>query len=575
MQTATIHDSFSQSNLANAQTEGAVPDIPFLPPSPQTPDQWFDWYDQVLNHRLNILVETADPGPAGEAARAREVDRCRRSRPYMIATYGSIYEARPAEESYDENEPPAGFMIPFVPFPYQIRVMFEYYRIRKTRGVKGDGLWVKSRDMGLSNLAGFLIAGDWACEPVFQARMLSRVEDLVDATGDPDSLFWKIEQFLAGLPKWLFAALVPGFDWKRHRQKMRFINPATKNTIAGESTQANAGRGGRATVIIYDEAAFMPNFGAIWTAGRASTRHRIAISTVSVDEGLDFYNLHHGKGGYDQPSILRIPHYEHPFHDDDWLAQERARDTEEGIQREVFMNYQAGTGEWVYPESHVKNPGDYPFIPGAGHAYVTMDDGFDDDFAIVWVQYIRETGRFRVFQGYKNSHLVTDFYGSLLKGVPESGPGINFPYGMRERKIMQRQLELPPMTYTVDAHMTNVEQLTGSSPFERLASKYGIVPHMSFKKRSFKDRRLALGAILPLMDFHDGDGGEEVLEALQRYRFKSVREGRDQLSEYKQPLHDKDSHYVTALEWFAVSWPDIKYAAGQESFRYHGKPANS
>lgn len=552
-------------------TEGRVPNIPHLPPSPQTPEEWFPWYEQILLERFKVLSEGSIPGPAADALWDREAKRCRESRAYMITMYGTIYEARPDEEKADNDELPATF-IPFVPFPFQIRAIQWYYRLRSTRGRLGDGMVVKSRDMGFSNLMGFLLAGDWACEPVFQARLLSRVEDLVDATGDPDSLFWKIEQFLAGLPPQLFDRLVPGFNWKKHRLAMKFINPSNKNVISGESTQANAGRGGRATVIVYDEAAFMPNFGAIWTAGRASTRHRIAVSTVSVDEGLDFYNLHHGKGGYEQPSIFKAPHYEHPFHGDEWLRAERERDTEEGIQREIFMNYSAGTSEWCYPESHDKEVGAFPYIPGGGPLFVTMDDGFDDDFAIVWLQYVRDLGRFRVFQAYRNSHMVTDFYGSLLKGVPESNFGSN--YGQKERIIMARQLEFPPIVYTVDTHFDNVEQMTGSSPYERFASKYGIVAHMTFdkKRRDFKTRRLALGNLLPIMDFHNADGAPDVLEAVQRYRFKATKEGKDQMSEYKKPLHDKHSHYVTALEWYSVNYDDLKFLTGETSFKYSGKP---
>lgn len=565
---ALDHKPFSP-RMQNAMSSGAVPDIPYLPPSPQTPQEWADWAREILIARAEIILSTSKPGPETEAIWDREADRCRESRAYMITMYGSIYEARPDEDAEEASE---FVMIPFVPFPFQIRFMEWYYERRSTKGRLGDGMAVKSRDMGLSNLAGFLVAGDWSCEKVFQARVLSRVEELVDATGDPDSLFWKIEQFLAGLPAPLFERLVPGFNWKKHRQSMKFINPHTKNTITGESTQANAGRGGRATVIIYDEAAFMPNFGAIWTAGRASTRHRIAISTVSTEEGLEFYNLHHGKGGYEQPAIIQIHYYEHPFHDDAWLEAERERDTEEGIQREIFMNYHAGSSEWVYPETHEKRPGHYPWIPGGGHVYCTMDDGFDDDFAIVWIQFVRETGRFRVFQGYQNAHKITDFYGSLLKGVPESNFGDS--YGKTERRIMMRQQELPPMVYTVDTHFDNVEQMTGSSPYERFAEKYNIVAHMSFdaNKRKHVHRRLALGKLLPLMDFHDVDGAPDVLEALQRYRFKATKEGKDQLSEYKKPLHDKYSHLVTALEWFAVNWEEIKFSNDTGSFKYRGEP---
>jgi hypothetical protein len=171
-----------------------------------------------------------------------------------------------------------------------------------------------------------------------------------------------------------------------------------------------------------------------------------------------------------------------------------------------------------------------------------------------------------------NRHMVTDFYGSLLRGVPESQFGFN--YGKDERRIMARQHELPPAIYTVDPHFNNVEQMTGSSPYERFAEKYGIVAHMSFdqNKREFKTRRNALGKLLPMMDFNTGDGGQDVLDSLQRHRLKSVQSGKDQQTEQKKPLHSRDSHIVSALEWLAVNWDEIRFTSGNSSFKYTGRP---
>jgi hypothetical protein len=546
-----------------------VPDIPWMPPSPQAPQEWFSWEEQVLEHRLTVQYETNQHSKElRDQARAREIQRCKESDLYLIATYGTIYEARPDESSSDEG---SAFYIPFIPYPFQIEFIQELNLCLTRTGPEGDIADLKSRDMGISNCICFWVACGWMNKKPFSTRMLSRVEKLVDNIGDPDSLFWKIETFLKGLPAWLFQGLVPGFRWKDHRKVMMFINPTNANLISGESTQSNAGRGGRATVIIYDEAAFMPNFAAIWTAGRASTRHRIAVTTASIDEGLDFYNIWSGKGGYESPKKIKQYYNLHPLHDLAWLDSERKRDSEDGIQREIFMNFFAGSTGQVYPEAGSKNPGDFPFTPGDGPIYATIDDGFDDDFAIVWIQYVNRTGRFRIFQGYKNSHKVTGFYGSLLKGVPESQ--FDEFYGTRERDIMQRQQELPPISYTADPHLKNTEALVGTSPMEHLMEKYGINAFTTLKGNSHRQRRLALGTLLPLMDFHDEDGAPDVLEAVQRYRFKETPSGSSQMTEYKTPLHDKWSHFVTALEWFATNWDSIKISDSYQNVQWTGKPA--
>lgn len=540
-----------------------IPDIEGLPPSPQSPSEWAAWRDQVLAHRLKVLAETNHPDPAvRQAARARELVLIERSSAYLANVYGGIYEAR-RELEVDDLTP---IVIPYIMYPFQIEVWHELDQALTRRGPEGDVAIIKARDMGLSNTVAFWVARNWLVRKVFQARMLSRREDLVDQTGNPDSLFWKIETFLMGLPDWIMQHFAPGFDWKQHRLQMRFINPRTMNVIAGESTQANAGRGGRATVIVYDEACFMPDLGAIWTAGRASTNHRILISTVSVSEGTACYDIVHGENGYERPRVLHVPWNAHPEHDLEWLARERARDTEEGFRREVLMDWDAGTGEWVYPEirSVYPDPG-ITYEPGAGDFYVSIDDGFDDDFAMVFIQVIDRTGRIRVLDGYTNSHKPVDFYGSILRSKPLS----HFTYTDRELRLMEWLRQMPPFTVTGDPHVRQTEQVSGMSVYDRLLSEWGIVVVTDPVKRTPKDLRTALSALIPMMDFADTQGAREVLSALKNYRFRSVSPGRELAHEQREPVHSKHSHYATALGYWAVNYQYFSMARS-DSIRYVG-----
>lgn len=552
-----------------------VSHVPHLPESPTRREDWPRYERELLEHRVQVLWETSIDCPDYEYYRAREIERVARDGRYWLATYCAIYEARPDEEADLDPETEAlldtqrSEVIPFIPYPFQYQVWDWFEALMRTRGAKGDGLIAKARDMGLSNMACAFAAHGWMTKKPFQVRLLSRVERLVDAAGDPDSLFWKVELLLKSQPSWLMAAFAPGFDWRKHRQVMKLINPSNMNVISGESTQANAGRGGRASLIIYDEAAFMPNFGAIWTAGRASTRHRVAISTVSVDEGLDFQNLHKGTGGYEQPSVLEIPYYVHPLHDEAWLNLEMSRDTEEGIRREIFMDYKAGTGNWVYPMTHDVEVGTHPFKPYGGPIYVALDDGFRDDWSINWIQYDIRTGRHRILEAYQNKGKVVDFYGTIMTGIPRS----DFSYTPDEIALMEWVRQLPGCTYIGDTHGAQVEQVSGESVFDRLGREFNIwVYYDNEKGRRTRDRRNALGAILQLMDFNDTEGVAYTLSCLQNARFRPQKTGEITTYEPKEPIHDWTSHARSALEYYAVMFSQIQaLGPGGNKIRYSGE----
>lgn len=526
-----------------------------LPPTPTDRTEWLPWREAVLRHRLAVIIETRSTTPGYKLARAREISRCAEDRAYLAAVYGTIYEARPDED----GDRAAGF-IPFIPYPFQIE-LWEWLDTRMTkRGNEGDGLIPKSRTMGISNTVAFWGSTKWLVDDPFQMRIASRVADLVDKTGDPDSLFWKIDTFLQGLPSWLLQAFCPGFSWRRHRADMILRNPRNGNVIKGESTTANLGRGGRATVIFYDEAAFMDRFGTIWTAGRASTRHRIACSTVNIDNGLDFYNMHLGKAGYTQPPVMEIPWSAHPEHDASWFAEELRRDTIEGVKREVLMDYFAGTGEWCYPESQKKSIADYPYEPYAGPVYGAFDDGFDDEWAIHLIQYNVRTGRHRVLESYRNSHKKVDFYGALMTGVPRS----DFEWGEDELAFVNMVRSSPGVTWIGDPHISNREQVSGMSVFDRLAQEWNIHVMYDMNARDVVARRVALSHLLPMFDFNDTVRVEYTLSALQRNRFKKTRQGHENAVEVRKAIHDDTSHPVQALEWYATAFESFIHTVGKK-----------
>jgi len=119
-------------------------------------------------------------------------------------------------------------------------------------------------------------------------RLVSRNEDLVDSTEDPDSLFNKIDFMLQNQPPWI----INKDQYKRTHLHLYFYE--TGSGIDGSATTTDVARGGRATAIGLDEFAFVPDGYAMLRACRASSDCRMYNSTPN-GTGNAFYDLKKAK----------------------------------------------------------------------------------------------------------------------------------------------------------------------------------------------------------------------------------------------------------------------------------------
>lgn len=548
-----------------------LPDLPKLearpilglPSIPVDNSAWPYWEESVLRHRITVAEETSIAWSGQQQAREEEVRRVKRDGRYWLSTYGSIYQARPEEDFMSQDldeewdtatEGSTGWVTPFIPYTFQLYYWDLQQRAFRTKGPKGDVAIVKSRQMGMSNIACAIFSHSWMTKAPFQGRLLSRKEDLVDESNNPDSLFWKIKLQLQSQPEWMLQAFAPGFDWRHDYMLASLTNPVNKNHLAGESTNATAGRGGAATVILLDEYAFMRGGGGIWTATRAATRHRIAISTVNLKFGPHFYDLVHPEDPRSAPTIMHIPYYLHPYHDEAWRQNEELRDTAAGFQVEVMMNWYGDESEFVYPMLAQKEVGDYNYAPYAGPLFLAIDDGIANMWAMHVIQYIQSAGRHRIIDSYHNKHKKTDFYGAMIRGLYLDG----FEYGEHEHAMISlfKQIEHPIVI--MDLHGKNMEQVAGMSVIERLASEWGIYANVDSQKRDYVDRREVTDRIVPFTDFNDTPRVRQALRYMRQYKWKSTEDGVERTTEYRTPIINDASHYATAFEYYAGNFDQFK-----------------
>jgi hypothetical protein len=124
-----------------------------------------------------------------------------------------------------------------------------------------DGAIEKSKDEGASEILTKLATNKFLLVPETLVRIGSRIEDLVDKTGDKTTLFAKIDYTINNLPIWW--KLLLGWDGKNKVEENGFSSLERnilhlrfkdyESTIDGEATSSHFGAGRRSTFMILDE----------------------------------------------------------------------------------------------------------------------------------------------------------------------------------------------------------------------------------------------------------------------------------------------------------------------------------
>jgi hypothetical protein len=448
--------------------------------------------------------------------------------------------------------------------------MLSWFDERLTqRGMKADGVVSKSRDMGATwNACGWALHG-WLFRPSWQVRLISRKEELVDRKNDMDSMFAKIDFMIDRLPQWM---LPRGFNRELHRLSLRLHNPENKNGITGESTTSKTLRGGRTTVAIYDEAAFIPGFLNVWATGANAASVRLAISSESLEEGDDFLKLRTGDGQMTKPALLELDYWKHPDHNDTvWLPEMRARfgPDEEAFEREIMRNPHAGFGAFVFSEVQHVSVGHFPYAFGMT-AFVGIDPGMQDLCGMVALAKDPVTGRFRCVEAYAARGYPPEYYASLLLGVPNSdftyiGSAVYDPRGFMD--VMRGVDSFTLMGDPAGNNKTMNKEDSWYSKMEEYYAKHHpfsrglpVITNWSMETgRKHQARRTAMMRLLPQIDFNDTPGVRALLDSLKNYRFEKQQASR--LNEPVKPAHNDDSHIVNALAYIAVNLEEMRGVA--------------
>lgn len=215
---------------------------------------------------------------------------------------------------------PRAAHVPFITRPCQDYALQEFEHALSNGE---DVLVSKSRQEGAS----VLCVGDhnwrWLFEPETRILVVSRVEDLVDKTGDHLALFWKHDYINRFLPDWMLPASKKELTEKgqRHRKDMVLLNPRNGSAITGTATTEHISRGGNYAIVFFDEMAAMETAAAAWRAAENAAVQRRANSTV-IGPGTEYSRL---RALGEKKGVPRVVHL--MYHNN----EERAWDREQAI----------------------------------------------------------------------------------------------------------------------------------------------------------------------------------------------------------------------------------------------------
>ncbi len=172
--------------------------------------------------------------------------------------------------TYDPRLLPKSTKIPFITFEFQDEALLDIVDHILT----GQDLLIeKSRAAGASWLILIAYKWLWTFYDMQSFRLVSRDENLVDKTEDPDCLFWKLLFIIKHEPDYIMQ------ESNYTKTHLHLRNRLNGSVINGNSTTGDVARGGRCSSMMLDEFASVPQGYEILKATFPVTNCRIFNST--------------------------------------------------------------------------------------------------------------------------------------------------------------------------------------------------------------------------------------------------------------------------------------------------------
>ena len=448
---------------------------------------------------------------------------------------------------------------PLFLYPVQITKMLRVFEEALETGEPTSRWWEKSRGVGMTWVFLAWSIHGWLFRPNWQGLLGSYEEKLVDDR-TLFSHFGKIDFLLERLPDWFRREMLPGFHPLRHRQKLKLVNPNTKdaslrgNILQGDSATEKFARGGRFLWVLFDEAGFWPNLAGALGAASMSCQVRFGASTAN---GLNYWGAWVANPEV-RPYLTRIHWSEIPGQDAAWYRRQCAAIVDKAvIARELDISYTGSVEGRVYQTWDSCHFGDYGYQEN-WTTYVSWDVGLDTT-ALIWWQRDPVSGDVWMIDCYKNRQRPIDFYIPFITGKLDLSAGFVGQYTAEDLAKIRAHSEWGGALHFADPSVTQRDVGTGKAPADYLVPA-GIYLRTNARLNTFASRYSHTVAGLdglrvnkPALPGPLGCWG--VNEAMLNAHFPQHPNSGNRVSTTELPVHDDSSHYRSGVEFFFVNLP--------------------
>ena len=437
---------------------------------------------------------------------------------------------------------------PFFLFEYQKKII---NKIQEAERYGGDVeiLVDKPRGMGVTWLFCAYYYWRWLFTPNWSAFILSRTEaEVDDGTSSPgNSIFGKIRWMQNRTPKWM---LPEGFEAKGKKgtstdSSLRIMNPILGSAIMGSSTNSNAGRSRRYSIILVDECFAIDRFTEVHRSLQTVARIQCYVSTTKASrEAKKFKDACEEAGNY-----VSLEWRDHPWKDDEWYQEQlKKAEFDPEVMKEVDKGYSVSERMQYYPE--IKNAKvvriDYqPNLP----LYCGLDFGKNDLTVIVYAQF--SGNQLNIISCYHNKGKgKAEWYAPFMN--PECELDSSFVYSPIQIQTITkyRSWRKPTAWFGELAH--NIKSMADNTSIAGALAKKGIRIIYNTHAVEYEPRRKAAAMLLPKTVFNEADDGAmELYDALANSKYKNSSSSKETSM---QPEHtDEIADFRAAFENLCVN----------------------